>query len=198
MGTPKPPLTLLQGTLDVPWSIHIDRRDHLVSLQVFSFSKILEGVSAETVKRTVTGRTGTVSIGSKVVTVSSTTDLAPNDLIELDDGTTQEEQTIAEVVSATRVDTVVAWTNAFSADTLTLLTPFYRFKTIEFLLNELFDAATIPDRVYELVGEINASLIVSALNEAGLPPGVKTPFLYRSRIDVGASVCRRCHSSPLA
>jgi len=159
---------IFTGVLDLPDSLTYQRKEQTAELHVFATSKLLERVSAETVARSVTGRTGSVTGGSATVTVTSTTDLLPGDEITLDDGTQSETGAIKSITSATVLKTVDTWGNAFAAGSLLALeTRFYRFRSPVFLLDELMTAAGID---YDVVGfpRVNTA-IPTDLNPAGLP-----------------------------
>lgn len=132
------------GILDLPWSIRINRKDRTVSLQAFSYSKLLERASADAIKRTF-ALTGNVSSGNKLVTVSpDTTGLEPGDEIEFNDDTNTESQIIAEIRSASQVRTIDNWGSSFAAGSeLNVLTPYHRNLPLQDLVDLVFAAAGI-------------------------------------------------------
>lgn len=132
------------GVLELPWSLQYDRKDLTASVQAFSFSKLLENASAETVQRNVTGRTGSVTAAAQLVTVSDVTDLLPGDEITLRDDAEEETRTIA-TVGASSVTTTEPWDNTFASAALTLETPYHRDKSIAWLVDQLFTQAGIDE-----------------------------------------------------
>jgi len=141
--------TVFGGVLDQPWSIEIDPKDQIVSLHAFSYHKLLEKASAETVGRQITGRTGTVAAASDDVTLSSVTDIKVGDILVLTDAMATEEHEI-QLIAGSVATTTATWDNAFTAAVATLKKAFHRNKSIEFLVGALFEAAGIEDYSVEL------------------------------------------------
>ncbi|HOC18432.1 MAG TPA: hypothetical protein PKK95_09200, partial [Vicinamibacterales bacterium] len=168
------------GVLDVPGSIHQTEGAGTVSLQVFAYSKLLELHSAEAVRRTVEDRTGTVSAGSRTVTVSDTTDLAAGDEITLDGGGESETQTIRTVDSSTQVTTLETWTNAFTAAPLTLETPYYRSQSVTTLAGRLAAEAGLTDVHVDIAQQLAELPFPTDMNDTGLPSGSPAGLLERS------------------
>lgn len=156
------------GVLDIPHSLTYHRKDQMVSVQVFSYTKKLERGDADAVKRDIGAVTGTVTADSRIVTVSSTTDLVVGDLISLEDIDNREENTIASVDSSTQITCVDQFTNAYTDDTFTLESPYYRNKSIEFLAGELFDAAGIDDYDISIFERLAEWPVRTAMNVAGM------------------------------
>ena len=142
------------GILDLPWSVQYDRKMGTVDVQVFSFSKLMERASAESVKRNITGRTLTsvTSTGSSVVNMSSTTDIEPGDEIEVTDDTTVETQIVRRVTSGTVLEIVAAgWDHVFAVGSpVEVLTPYLRDKGVDYLAEQLFAAAGINARGFDV------------------------------------------------
>ena len=135
---------LFGGVLDQPWSVKINVKEQTVSLRAFSYSKLLEQTSAETVCRQITGRTGTVGAGSAAVTVSDATGMLAGDKFTLTSATSEEERTILSIAGAViTADSVFA--NAYTAATLTVTTPWHRSASLAYLAGALFEAAGIDD-----------------------------------------------------
>ena len=85
---------LFRGILDLPWSLRFDLVEQTVSIQAFSFSKLLEASSAESVARAFENRTLQFLEVAGSTTIILTPDvglLEPGDTIELDDDTDSEE-----------------------------------------------------------------------------------------------------------
>lgn len=156
------------GIADLPFGVQRATKDRTVSVTVYGYGKLLELASAETIQRTVTGRTGTVTSGTAVVTCNDTTDLAAGDEITLDNGTNRETRTIAVVTSSTALTTTETWTNGFTAAALTLETP-YRRDDVDSIAGALFEAAGITEYVVDVAQALATVPFPSALNETGLP-----------------------------
>ncbi len=161
---------LFGGFLDLPWSLRVNRLTHQVTVQAFAFSKILERASADTIRRSLDGLTGSVTAASKVVTISDTTNLRADDRIRLRDNTNDETQTIAKVLTGTTVQTIGAWTNTFAAGTpLTCETPFHRDSSIQSLADLVFAAAGITSRTIEILNRLAAYPIATPANTTTYP-----------------------------
>jgi len=177
------------GVLDIPFSIDIDRKDGVVSLTAFAYGKLLEQASAETIRRTVTGRTGTVSASSAVVTVDDTTDLRVGDDIQLATAAVEESQRIFSVDGPTQVTTVKTWTNAFTNAPLELLTPYERDRSIEWLAGQLFTTGGIADYEVSIDHEISGTPVATDMSRAGTFGGSGLPALVpRSITDVDGEI----------
>ena len=160
------------GVLDVPWSIRSTPADQTVSVRAFAYSKLLERASAETIMRTVTGRTGSASSGGTTATLSSTTDLHRGDEIALDNGAEREVRTVESVDSATVVTITETWSNSFDADsTMELDTPFYRNKTATWLAAQLLTTGGIESHSIDLSQSLVAFPFGSPLNDHDIPGG---------------------------
>ena len=126
-------------------SIRFDRKEFTVEVTALDLSKLLEDVSAEAVSRDpeLYYLGADVLAAATTLTLNSTAGLYNGDSLSLTSDATEEEVTIALVTSGTMVTLTQATSNAFTAvDTVVLLTtPFYRYKTPEFLINALLDAA---------------------------------------------------------
>jgi len=160
------------GVLDLPLSLSSEARTRVVRLQAFSYSKHAERFSAETVKRTVTGRTltSTVSAGSATVNVSSTTDILPGDEIEITDADDRESHVVLRIVSGTQLITTETWDNTFlSRSPVELLTPYLRNKGIAFLAGQLFAAAGIDSQAITIEHERATAPIATPISTDGWP-----------------------------
>jgi len=161
---------IFAGQLDLPQAVQYDRKEKIVSLQVFGFSALLANASAETVRRTIGTLTGSVTAATNTVTVApNTTDLRVGDQIQLSNGVFEEDQVVSEVTSATQIKTVKNWGSTFATSTLTVLTPYYRNKGIQFLAEALFDAAGVVDRDVQLDSDLASFPVATPMNRDGLP-----------------------------
>ena len=167
------------GILDMPWSLQYDRHARLAMVHAFSFSKLLERASAESLARDVSAVTASVSAASNVVTVSPNTSLlSTDDRIRLRDNTNDEEQTIVKVLSASQVQTLATWTNAFAAGTpLVLTTPFPRDRSVVSLVGDLFDLAGITSRRVDILNVLSAYPIATPMNTTSFPRATTTGLL---------------------
>lgn len=166
---------MFAGVLDLPWSVRIRTKQRKVEVRVFSYSKLLERASAAVVARSFSALVGTSSATSTTVTgITDTTGMYQGDKIRLSDGVTDEERTIDTVDSSTQVTTTEAWTNTLTDATLTVTTPWYRYKSPEFLFAALFDAAGITDYEINLDGEVTTLPFASAISLDGLPVATQT------------------------
>lgn len=160
---------VFSGVLDAPASVSWNHRERTVSVQVFSASKLLEFSTAENIKRTIEGRTGTVSAGSATVTLSSSADFAVGDEITLEGGGKRETQTIKRIDTATQVTTEVAFDSAFTSADVILETPYYRGRGVAELAAEVFETAGISSYQISIEQELAAVPFPTGLNTEGLP-----------------------------
>ena len=156
------------GTIDVPWSLTFDRKEQRLDLQAFSYSKLLEKASAETVRRTFAAPLiGTVAATSKNVTGTDTTGMLPDDEITMANSTVSETQVIAAITGGTTLTTVAAWTNAFTAASMTVDTPYYRNKPPEFLTAALFDKASVTKGIVPARAQLSLFPVPTPMNNEG-------------------------------
>lgn len=158
---------LWAGILDTAGGIERDERDQTVTLKVFAYSKRLEKASAETVKRTVTGVTGTATSGSNTCTVSDASKLTIDDEITLAQSGNKQTNKI-KAISGTALSMVDQWSASYSAAPLTLETPYYRNKTRDFLVAQLFQAAGITTQQITLDALTVDDPFPARVNENGL------------------------------
>lgn len=156
---------IFAGVLDVPLSIEYDHKDEVLSVQVFSYSKLLEKVDLESEARVDTGYRATVSAGTVIVTLDADHDFPGGalsyarvgDLIELNDGATSEAHPIERIVSTSVVWTAENWDNTFTDVPLTLITKWPWHLTLEQIARKAFAAAGI-DEILVRVGIITSTL----------------------------------------
>jgi len=126
-------------------SIRFDKKEFTVEVTALDLSKLLEDISADVVSRDpeiyVLG--ADVAASATTVTLNSTAGLYNGDTLSLTSDATEEQVTIALVTSGTQVTLTQATSNAFTAATtvVLLVTRFFRYKTPEYLINALIDAA---------------------------------------------------------
>ena len=124
--------------------IGTDRKQFTMELMAVDLSKALDDLQAETVARpsTAYALTATAGSGTNLLTMNTTDNLYNGDQLRLSLSLAIEEAEIALVLSATQVQLTENLTSSFtSASVVELLTPFYRFKTPEFLVDALLDSA---------------------------------------------------------
>lgn len=184
---------LFVGVLDLPWSLQYHPRDKLVSMQVFSQSKLLERASAETIKRTFDAMTGTVTAGTATVAMNSTTNLYAGDKLRLSDAANSEERTIQSVNPGVSVTTTENWTSSFADAEATVTTPFYRFKSLTFLATELFAKAGISETELDLATAIAVEPFLSPISMDGLPVPAQD---MRSIVQQAGDIVATMSSSP--
>jgi len=163
---------LFGGVLDLPWSLQFNHEDRTVEVQAFSFSKLAEKASAETIRRDVTGITASVNNGSRTVTVAgaNAVNLLPGDEIELSDNTNSESQTIAEIVTpGSDVRTIGTFGATYSDVDLECRNPYLRDQSIEALASRLFAAAGISTRQIDILNTLAAYPIATPMSTLGLP-----------------------------
>lgn len=189
--------TLFAGTLDLPWSLRFNRMSQTAHVQAYSYSKLLERESAETVRRTITGRTATVSAASATVTVSSTTDILPGDEIELADSTKSESKRVQQINSATQLVTVETFVNAFtSGSTLEVLTPYLRNKTPQFLAEQVFDAAGLIATLLDIDNNLGDFPFATPLSVDAWPLASGSPAAMRHLTIRGGQISALSDASP--
>lgn len=172
---------LFGGVLDLPWSLTFDRAERICRVQAFSFSKLLERTSGETVRRTFAASlVGTVAAASKNVTGTDTAGMLPGDEITMISSSASETQVIATVTGGTTLTTVTAWTNAFTAASMTVDTPYYRNKPPEFLSVALFTAAGVTIGLVPRRAPLSAFPVPTPMNNEGLAPNFRTTFMIRA------------------
>lgn len=170
------------GALDIPLSVRRNTKTKKLTVRVYDYGAKIALTSAETLQRTFTGRTASITSGLKVMTFTAglTTDLVAGDSLTLEGGGNSETFVIATVDSTTQVTTVAAASATYSSATVTLATPYYRSKTVSQLVDLICDAAGFPDRQVDIAQELSAVPFPSALNTTGLASGVPNAVLERS------------------
>lgn len=171
---------LFSGVLDFPLSVRFDDKERRVSMQFYALSKLLEFSSAEAVKRLIVGITGTINSGSKVMSVTATSQLVSGDSITLQSAVQTETFIIESIVNATDLTVRTAAANTFSAAVLMLDTPFYRSQSVSFLAKKLFALGGITDSVIDIGQALQSTPFPSSLNTSGLTGGLPAAVLERS------------------
>lgn len=136
------------GVLDIPWSVNIDRKAKSVSIQAFSYSKLLERADAFSLTRTFSDLAASTTSGASTLTLTTgtTTDLRRGDRITVtgqSGGSLKvDTKTIDDITSSTALTIIGTWTSTISNATVTVSSPYYRRKTPTELVNTLL--ATVP------------------------------------------------------
>lgn len=137
---------LFLGVLQVPFSIQIDRRDKVFQVQAFSFSKILEQTSAETISRSLSDNAfATIGAGSTTMTVDDTSQLRVDDELKVFDTENSQVFTVQSVTDSETMQVTPSSQHAFTNASVELGTPFFRHQSISTLADQLFAAAGITD-----------------------------------------------------
>lgn len=171
---------VFSGVFDVYGSSTADPATNTIDVSAYSLGKLLELAPAESLKRSVVGRTATVSAASNSVTVSDTTDLLPDDEITIGSGDYIETQRIVSVDSSTTVHTYEPFTNGFSDQPLTLKTPYFRKKSAAELARLVYGLAGITSVSVDVAAEIKTIPFASSLRSTGLPSGAPGGMAERS------------------
>ncbi len=154
---------LFGGILDVPWSVEVDRSEKLLSVQAFSFTKMLERFSAETISLNrdpapgkLVGNTtaGSPTIGSDTLFIFY---LRVGDTVTVTDGTNSETHTVA-AVDALTADMVDDFVNTMTDAYVKNETPYPREFTIETIAALLFGFAGI-DHLDFRIGNVDPSSV---------------------------------------
>jgi hypothetical protein len=134
---------IFAGVLDLPWSVSFDPREKETKIQVFSYSKELELISASTVRRSLSSKTASITSGtSQLVFLSGeAADLEIGDVVRVNDGQNLDDFTIARIIDASNAATTEAASRTFTSAFATVSTPFYHDKGPIALLNLIGVAA---------------------------------------------------------
>ncbi len=166
------------GALDVPGSIVIDRKERVVELEVWSYSKLLELAAASALARSVTNHMADATAAALTATVSPDTSLlVAGDQITLTGGGHSDSRVIAIVNSATEVTVTEAWSATFTSATLTLDTPYPRSAVAEDLARDLYAAAGIADATIDVGAVLSGVLFPTAMSADGLAGGTPSSLV---------------------
>ena len=168
-------------------SIHFDKKQATVEVSALDLSKLLEDTPAEVVARPddIYVLSADVAASATTITLNTTQGLFSGDTLSLADEQNHQEFTIALIISATVVQVLEASDNAFTVvDTaVQLISKFYRYKTPEFLINGLLDAAgtILRGRSVVVPQPFAGTPIFSLVNMDGLPlTAVANSFLQKA------------------
>lgn len=158
------------GILMGQGSISFDRREKMVEITAYGATKVLDETTAETVKRTIPDMTvTTATAGQAQITLNTTAGLLTGDVLHVTDHVNKEDITVKQVTSATVATLEANLQNTYVATSpVVLTTPFYRYKTPDFLVRELFGAAGVPIAELKISGSLFRKLAPSPINRSGL------------------------------
>lgn len=170
---------IFAGVVDIPQGVRFDRREKVVSVQVFSYSKLAEFYSAENIARTFATLVGSSTSGSAVLSsITSTVSMVAGDILNLDDGAgVTQDFTVQTVDSATQVTATAVASSTTTAGTLTVTTPYYRNYTVNQLAALLFAEAGITEYNVDIAQELASLPFPSTPTTSGLPSTVPLAIL---------------------
>jgi hypothetical protein len=139
------PTPQFYGCLIGVGSIAFDRKTRSVEVTAYGLTKLLDMTAAENVKRTLGPFTvTTATIGATTITLNSTAGLLTGDVLHLTDHVNSEDVTVKQVTSATVCSLEAALLHTYAAgNVVECTTPFYRHKSIQWLVEQLFTEAGI-------------------------------------------------------
>lgn len=175
------------GVMDLPYSLVYDDKAKTASIHCYSFSKLLERTSAEPLKRTLASKTASITAATKVLVFISgeTADLAPGDIVSLDDGAGHKEDfTIDKITSATNTTTILEAGNSFSAVAATVTTPYHHDKTPAYLLDLVADECGLELDASDLEADVASFPIATPISLDGL----NLTEIPRSLVPTGTSI----------
>jgi hypothetical protein len=161
---------MFQGVILGMGSILFDRKLDNCELTAYGPTRILEDTSAESVTRTFGALTVTTATsGTDTLTINDTSGLLTSDQLHITDHVEKEDVTVLRVLTSTTVKLTANLQNTYaSGSPVTMETPFYRYKSIEFLVAALFSAASIPVAELRLSGSQFSRLAPTGVNLGGL------------------------------
>lgn len=152
-------------------SVAVLRRERRVELTAYGATRILADTAADGVARTFGSITVTSgNSGSDQLVVSSTVGMYERDGLHLDAQTHSEDVVVLSVDSATALTLAEPLANTYAAlDLVTVLTPGYRFRSVDFLIREVAAEAEVPVAEIVLSGSTLASPAPSPLSREAFP-----------------------------
>lgn len=160
-----------EGVISIRAALRFNENERSAELTAFGYLSLIDGISAETVKRTFATLTASGTAGSAILTLSPNVDLlTQDDRLRIASATVSEEVEVSEVASGTTVRLKASLANTWPAgSSVEILTPFYRRKTPTFLVEALFAAAGIPSPTIDLTGTDFLVPVATPMNTEGLP-----------------------------
>lgn len=180
------------GIVSVPLGIKRDTKSRMLSLDCYSYSKLCELTSAETVKRSIGSVTGSTTTGFTTLTLSSTAQMAAGDLITLTGASANQQFTVTSVTSSTELTVQTASSYTFVSVPVMLDTPWYRGTTVQDLADVMFPLAGIPDNKVNVSQELSSVPFASDPSVVGLPATVPAGMLENNanslRVYAGSTI----------
>lgn len=132
-------------------SVKLNKKDRQCEVTAYGLSKLLDRTSGELVKRIFLAAgyklNGVHGPGSTTLTLSSgAADFARGDVLHLRNAanSNSEDVTVKYVISSTQVRLEAPTVNGYAnADPVDITTEFYRYRTIAFLVEQIFNAAGV-------------------------------------------------------
>jgi len=158
-----------EGIIRLPSSVRFNDVEALCEITAFGYLKLLDGTSAESVKRTFGTITAQGTAGASNIALNNTAGLTQDDQLRLADDVNSETVTILRVTDASNVIITGTLVNTWPALTsVEMLTPYYRRQTIPFLVGKLFTAGGIASQTVDLSGADFDLQIATPFNTDGL------------------------------
>ena len=180
------------GIVSVPLGIKRDSMSRMLTLDCYSYSKLCELTSAETLRRSIGTVTGSTTTGYTTLTLSSTSLLAVGDLITLTGASANQQFTITEVTSSVQVSVTTASSYTFVAVPVTLDTTWYRGKTVQEIADIMFPLAGMDDNKVNVSQELSSTPFASDPSVVGLPSTVPAGILENNanslRVYAGSTI----------
>lgn len=180
------------GIVSVPLGIKRDTKSRMVTLECFSYSKLCELTSAESLRRAIGTVTGSTTAGYTTLTLSSTSLLAAGDLITLTGASSNQQFTVTAVISSVQVSVQTASSYTFVSVPVSLDTTWYRSKTVQQLADLMFPLAGIPDNKVNVSQELSSVPFASDPSVIGLPSTVPAGTLENNanslRVYAGSTI----------
>jgi len=177
---------LFEGIIALPGQVTSSANEALVTITAFGYLALLDQVSAESVKRTFSALTLTADAAADQfqLTLPTTAGLTRDDRVRITSDPAlafaqdAEEAEISSVNSGTVVTLKTQLSNTWPIGSeVEVLTPYYRRKSIIYLVQQLFAAAGITNPTIDLTGADFAIPVGSPINTDGLPNQNPTGFL---------------------
>jgi hypothetical protein len=128
-------------------SVSFNRKEKTVDMTVYGLTKLLDMTDAMLVRRgfyAANQINADAPAGSATLTLISTANMLTGDILHLTDQVNKEDVTIKQVTSGTVVSLEAVTSNHYVVGSdVTVTTPFDRYKSVSYLVTQLFQAAFI-------------------------------------------------------
>lgn len=164
-------LTLFYGAIIGLASVMRQEKQRSVAVTAYGPSKLLDLAAGENVKRSVAAMTATtMSASSSSHVISSTAGLLAGDVLHVTDNVNKEDVTIRQVTGGTTYEAEAPLVNSYAAGSIvTLTTPFYRYKAITWLVQQLCTEAGVALAELRLSSSTFRTIAAAPVNLSGLP-----------------------------